>query len=65
MEPVFKYARKHIRLTRTLNLSTTRKAVVLLAIAGVVIYAVLFSTTPAVHDYFHELRHKLMIIPCH
>ena len=65
MEPVFKHARKHIRLAKTLNLSTTRKALVLIAIAGVVLYAVLFSSTPAVHDFFHELRHRLMVVPCH
>ncbi len=64
-EPVFKQAHKHIKLTQRLHLTTTRKAVILLAIVGIVLYAVLFSTTPAVHDYFHELRHHLMIIPCH
>lgn len=65
MDPLYKHARKHVRLTKTLNLSITRKAVILLAIVGIVLYVVLFSTTPTVHDFFHELRHKLMIIPCH
>ena len=65
MQPVFRQARKHVLLTATLNLSTFSKAIVLLAIVGVVIYSVLFSTTPAIHDFFHELRHTLMIIPCH
>ena len=65
MQPVFRQARKHVRLTTTLHLSTVAKAVILLAIVGVVLYSVLFSTTPAIHDVFHELRHALMIIPCH
>ena len=65
LDPVFKQARKHVRLTWTRHFSVTRKAVILVAIAGIVLYAVLFSTTPAVHDFFHELRHHLMIIPCH
>jgi hypothetical protein len=34
-------------------------------IAGVVLHAVLFTTYPPVHDYFHELRHSLMAIACH
>lgn len=65
MQHVFKQTRKHILLTAKLNLSTFSKGIVLLAIAGIVLYSVLFSTTPAIHDFFHELRHSLMIIPCH
>lgn len=57
MDPVFQQARKHVRLTATLNLSTCSRAIVLLAIVGIVLYSVLFSTTPAIHDLFHELRH--------
>lgn len=65
MQPVFRQARKHVLLTAKLNLSTCSRGIVLLAIVGVVLYSVLFSTTPAIHDFFHELRHSLMIIPCH
>lgn len=60
-----KQAKQHARLTLTLNISVLSKAVILLTILGIVIYTVLFSTYPAVHDFFHELRHSLMMIPCH
>lgn len=65
MQPVFRQARKHVLLTAKLNLSTFSRGTILLAIVGFVLYSVLFSTTPATHDFFHELRHSLMIIPCH
>jgi len=58
-------AKRHIKITRAMNISATKKGLIILAILGVTIYTVLFTTTPAVHDYFHELRHGLMIIPCH
>lgn len=62
---LYKQARSHIRLTRTLNATVFVKGAILLAIVGVVLHAVLFTTYPPVHDYFHELRHNLMAIPCH
>lgn len=65
MQSVFKQARKHVLLTAKLNLSTFLRGTILLTIVGFVLYSVLFSTTPAIHDFFHELRHSLMIIPCH
>lgn len=65
MQPVFRQARKHVLLTAKLNLSTFSRGIILLVIVGFVLYSVLFSTTPAIHDFFHELRHSLMIIPCH
>ena len=58
-------AKKHVKLLRTLNLSVFTKGVTLLAIVGIVLYTVLFTTYPPVHDYFHELRHGLMVVPCH
>jgi hypothetical protein len=30
-----------------------------------VLYAMLFTNVPTLHDFFHELRHSLGIIPCH
>lgn len=62
---LYKQARSHVRLTRTLHLSVLLKGVILLAIFGVVLHAMLFTTYPPVHDYFHALRHNLMAIPCH
>jgi cobalt transporter subunit CbtB len=65
MPSVYRQARTHIRLTRRLNLTLWRKAFILSAIMASTLYVILFSTTPAVHDYFHELRHSLMFVPCH
>ena len=65
MRSVYKQASRHVRLVKTLNLSVMTKAVILLAIVGIVLFTVFFASTPAVHDYFHELRHSLMLIACH
>ena len=62
---VTKKAIKHVKLTQTLNVSTLMKGLIILAILGIVLHAVLFTTYAPVHDAFHELRHSLMIIPCH
>lgn len=62
---IYKQAKIHLRITRTLNLSVFRKVVVVLFIVGIVLYTVLFTTYSPVHDYFHQLRHSLMVIPCH
>jgi len=62
---VFKQAAAHVKLTKTLHASVFAKAFLLLAIVAVVLYAVLFTTYPPVHDYFHNIRHSLMAIPCH
>lgn len=65
MPSVYTQARRHLRITRKLKLSTSRKALVMLSIIGIVLYTMFFTTMPVVHDYFHELRHSLMMIPCH
>lgn len=31
----------------------------------VLVYALLFSPYPAVHDLFHQFRHSFGLIPCH
>jgi hypothetical protein len=62
---VLKQAQRHLKLSKTLNLSVLSQALILLAISGIVLYAVFFATYPDVHDYFHELRHGMMMIPCH
>jgi hypothetical protein len=65
MPSVFTQAKRHARITRKLHVSVARKALILLSIIGVVLYTMFFTTTPVVHDYFHQLRHSLMMIPCH
>ncbi|MDH5655863.1 MAG: CbtB-domain containing protein [Spirochaetia bacterium] len=61
----YKYAKSHLKITRRLNLSVYLKSFIFLVIVGFVLYAVLFSTYAPVHDFFHNLRHGLMMIPCH
>ena len=65
MPTITTQARRHLRITRHLKMNVAQKAFITLAIIGVVLYTMFFTTTPIVHDYFHELRHSLMLIPCH
>lgn len=46
-------------------LNATHHVTIFFVLVAVVLFTVLFSTYPAVHDFFHGLRHALMIIPCH
>lgn len=65
MPTIYTQAKRHLRITRHLKMNVAQKALITLAIIGVVLYTMFFTTTPIVHDYFHELRHSLMLIPCH
>jgi cobalt transporter subunit CbtB len=47
------------------SLNVVAQVTLVLFISGVVIWTVLFSNYPPVHDFFHELRHALYVIPCH
>lgn len=38
---------------------------VVLVVVAVVVWAVLFTSYPPLHDSFHELRHNLYVVPCH
>lgn len=38
---------------------------IVVALMAVVLWAILFSNYPPLHDTFHELRHALYIVPCH
>lgn len=48
-----------------LNLNVFTQGVIVLTMVGLVLYSLLFSTYPPLHDTFHELKHALMFIPCH
>ena len=61
----YRMAKTHIKILRKLNLTVYMKSLVFLFIVGIVLYTLLFSTYAPVHDYFHNLRHGLMLIPCH
>jgi hypothetical protein len=42
-----------------------KQAVVVVCAVAFVVYAVLFTNVPSMHDFFHGLRHAMGIIPCH
>lgn len=65
MDTVVRQARRHVHMVRRLRLGLWQQSLLVLAIVAITLYAVLFSTMPAVHDYFHEFRHSLMLVPCH
>jgi len=51
--------------TLHVNLNMVIQIVLILAVVAVVAWVVLFTNYPPVHDFFHELRHSLFVIPCH
>ena len=48
-----------------ISLSIFAQVSIVLAVVGLVLWAVLFTTYMPVHDFFHPLRHALYVIPCH
>ena len=59
------YIKRQIKVFNQQKTSLMTKAFFFVAVTQIVIYMALFSEYPALHDYFHELRHVLAIIPCH
>ncbi|WP_460001588.1 CbtB domain-containing protein [Paradesulfitobacterium aromaticivorans] len=61
------YANKNVVSHKkfNLNLSLPVQLLSVLALTGLVLFTLLFSTYPPLHDSVHALRHALMIIPCH
>ena len=58
-----KYEKAH--KTENIALNASSKAFIFLSLIAVILFCVLFSNYPPLHDFFHELRHSLVIIPCH
>ncbi|MBI3360148.1 MAG: CbtB-domain containing protein [Chloroflexi bacterium] len=62
-------ANSHVTRTltrlQTIALSLTAQITLFLFLSMLVIWTLLFSSYPAVHDPFHALRHALYLIPCH
>ncbi len=59
------FATRTVTRTATISLNLVLQITVLLVLAGLVIWTLLFSSYPAVHDPVHALRHALYLIPCH
>lgn len=58
---------KHEKAHKTENIAlhTSSKAVIFVSLIAVILLCVLFTNYPPLHDFFHGLRHSLVIIPCH
>lgn len=50
---------KNVEITKVQQIS------IFFTLCCIILFTMLFSTYPAIHDFFHGLRHALMIIPCH
>lgn len=61
----FQYIQRQLHLFRRHNITVTKQAVVVVLAVGFVVYTVFFSNVPAIHDFFHGLRHAMGILPCH
>lgn len=51
--------------TSNVFLNKAQQVFVFFSLTTVVLFTVLFTAYPPIHDFFHGLRHALMIIPCH
>lgn len=41
------------------------KSGIFLSACGAILYVVLASEYPAIHDALHNVRHALAVVPCH
>lgn len=62
---MFQTLNEYTTQTFGVTLNVVVQISVVLAVTALVVWAVLFSSYPPVHDYFHELRHSLYVVPCH
>jgi hypothetical protein len=61
----FKYIHRQLYIFRKHHVSVVKQALILIVACSFVLYSLFFTNVPAIHDFFHELRHALGIIPCH
>lgn len=61
----FRYIRRQFRIFRRHHITIVKQALAMVAVTVFVLYSILFTNVPALHNFFHELRHALGIIPCH
>jgi hypothetical protein len=62
---MFETVNEYTHQTFGITLNAFVQVAVVLAVVALVIWAMLFSNYPPIHDFFHELRHSLYVIPCH
>jgi hypothetical protein len=61
----FRFIRRQFYMFRRHNITIVKQALVMIAVTTFVLYSFLFTNVPTLHNFFHELRHALGIIPCH
>jgi len=61
----FRFIRRQFYMFRRHNITIVKQALVMIAVTTFVLYSFLFTNIPTLHNFFHELRHALGIIPCH
>jgi len=47
------------------SLNVVMQISIVLFVVACVVWTVFFTNYAPVHDFFHELRHGLYVIPCH
>lgn len=61
----FRFIRRQFYMFRRHNITVVKQALAMIAVTAFVLYSFLFTNVPMLHNFFHELRHALGIIPCH
>ncbi|MCP4298689.1 MAG: CbtB-domain containing protein [Proteobacteria bacterium] len=61
----FRFINHQVKIFNKQKTSLITKSLFFTSVVTLSIYVVLFTTYPPIHDYFHEIRHALAIIPCH
>jgi len=61
----FRFIRRQFYMFRRHNITIVKQALAMIAVTTFVLYSFLFTNVPTLHNFFHELRHALGIIPCH
>ena len=59
------FATRTATRTATISVNLMIQITVLLLLTSIVIWTLLFSGIPNIHDPVHALRHALYMIPCH
>ncbi len=59
------FATRTVTRTANISLNLMIQITVLLLLTGIVLWTLLFSGIPNLHDPVHALRHALYMIPCH
>jgi hypothetical protein len=59
------FATRTLTRTGTISLNLVLQMTVFLMMTGLILWTLLFTGYPAIHDPVHALRHALYMIPCH